>query len=238
MCIQDRAWKTVVADPPWQPTMGSSWNSRMTDKAGPQRFYPTMTVDEIIALRPRLADQAHLYLWCLTQHVDWGYQVVRAWGAEPVTLLTWKKPGLGVGRFRCNTEHVLVARKGKREGNPFGRGGRTAQATNGTLFEWPRGRHSEKPQQFYDLVEQLSLGPYLDMYARLPRKGWTVWGNEVSEQEECAFQELTGTFRHYCHDWDGLAIGEHSPEFDCCMCDWKDLTLEESGKLKAYREAR
>ena len=172
-------YRTVVADPPWQPKLGETWNSRMTDKAGPQRFYQTMSVPEIIALKPRMAAQAHLYIWCLTQHVDWGYEVARAWEAEPITLLTWKKPGLGAGRFRCNTEHVLVARKGPRAGNPFGQGGRHAQATDGTLFEWPRGRHSEKPQEFFQLVERLSPAPRLEMYARTQRPGFTAWGKEA-----------------------------------------------------------
>lgn len=171
-------YRTVVADPPWQPTLGSTWDSRMRDKAGPQRFYDTLSVSEIIAMRPAMAEQAHLYLWCLSAHVDWGYEVARAWACEPITLLTWKKPGLGAGRFRCNTEHVLVARKGPRAGNPFGQGGRTAQATAGTLFEWPRGAHSEKPQEFFDLVEKLSPGPRLEMFARSPRIGWDVMGNE------------------------------------------------------------
>ena len=170
---------TVVADPPWQPTLGATWKSRLRDKAGPQRFYDTLSVEQIIAKRPPLAMQAHVYIWCLAAHVDWGYQVAAAWGAKPVTLLTWKKPGLGAGRFRCNTEHVLVARVGPRAGNPFGRSGRTDQATSGTLFEWPRGRHSEKPQEFFSLVEKLSPGPMLEMYARAPRRGWSVWGNEA-----------------------------------------------------------
>ena len=66
-------------------------------------------------------------------------------------------------------------------GNPFGSGGRHSQATNGTCFEWGRGRHSEKPQELYDLVSTLSPGPKLDMYARKEREGWYVWGNEVQK---------------------------------------------------------
>lgn len=184
-------YRCIVADPPWQPTLGETWNSRMHDKAGPQRFYDTLPLDEIIRLKPKIAPQAHLYIWCLTQHVDWGYQVARAWGAEPITLFTWKKPGLGAGRFRCNTEHVLVARSGPRAGNPFGQGGRHAQATNGTLFEWPRGAHSEKPTAFFALAESLSPGPRLEMYARGPRRGWRVWGQESGGQRA----RETGTAR-------------------------------------------
>lgn len=74
---------------------------------------------------------------------------------------------------------TVVARRGSRIGNAFGRGGRYAQATAGTLFEWPRGRHSAKPEEFFALVERLSPGPYLEMYARRPRAGWSVFGNDA-----------------------------------------------------------
>lgn len=174
-----------MADPPWSPELGGTWTARV-DKGRPQRFYDTMPLEEIKSLVVPSARQAHLYLWCLSQHVDWGYDVARAWGFDPVVLCTWKKPGLGVGRFRCNTEHFLIARKGTRQGNPFGRGGRSSQATAGTLFEWPRGRHSEKPEQFFDLVESLSPGPFLEMFARTRRLGWDAWGNEVDCDVEIA----------------------------------------------------
>jgi N6-adenosine-specific RNA methylase IME4 len=171
-------FKTVVADPPWQPTLGKTW--KPSGKARPQQFYDTMSVKEICELCPPIAKQAHVYIWAIAQHVDWAYQVAEAWGASPIILWTWKKPGLGVGRFRCNTEYILVCRKGSRHGNPFGQGGRQAQATAGTLFEWPRGRHSEKPQELFDLVETLSPFPRLEMYARKQREGWHVWGDEVN----------------------------------------------------------
>lgn len=187
-------YRTIVADPPWTPSLGGTWGARI-DKGRPQRFYKTMPLEDIKALHvPAVADvQAHLYLWAITPHVDWAFDVARAWCFEPVTMFTWKKPGLGVGRFRCNTEHVVVARRGSRHGNPFGQGGRVAQATEGTLFEWPRGRHSEKPEQFFELVERLSPGPYLELFARRSRLGWDGWGNEaplVSDELRQAIQPL------------------------------------------------
>ena len=84
-------------------------------KASPQHHYETMSVGEIIAKRPVLAEQAHVYLWCVAQHVDWAYEVARAWDCEPIIVWTWRKPGAGTGRFQCNTEHVLVARRMSRE---------------------------------------------------------------------------------------------------------------------------
>lgn len=170
-------YRCIAADPPWSPSLGGSWGARV-DKGRPQRFYRTMPLDAIKSIKVPADDQCHLYLWCLSQHVDWGYEVARAWGFEPVVLMTWRKPGLGVGRFRCNTEHFLVARKGTRHGNPFGDGGRNSQATEGTCFDWPRARHSEKPREFFQLVERLSPGPRLEMFSRASRPGWDGWGDE------------------------------------------------------------
>jgi len=175
-------YKCVVADPPWQPTLHAANPRRRTlDKAGPQRFYETMNIEQIIALKPNFAPQAHLYVWGINAHLDWAFKVYEAWGAEPVTVLTWCKPGMGVGRFQSNTEHVVVSRIGPRTGNPFGFEGQHASPTNGTWFNWPRGRHSAKPQEFFDLVDKMSPGPKLEMYARSPRQGWDVFGNEVLE---------------------------------------------------------
>lgn len=170
-------YATIVADPPWTPELGATWATRFTDKARPQKHYETMGLDWIKSLQPPANDQAHLWLWALAQHVDAAFDVARAWGFQPITTLTWCKPGLGVGRFQCNTEHVVIARRGSRFGNPFG-------ATGGTWFEWPRGRHSAKPGAFYDLVERVSPGPYLEMFARDKRLGWDSWGNEVDSDVE------------------------------------------------------
>lgn len=132
---------------------------------------------EIAGLAPSTEKQAHLWLWVVNQHIDWGYEVARAWNFEPVQIITWAKPGLGCGRFQCNTEHCLVCRKGSRHGNPFG-------MTGGTWFNWPRGRHSQKPDEFYQMVEKVSPGPYLDMFARITRANWDTWGDEVQSSLE------------------------------------------------------
>lgn len=173
--LSDGKYRTIISDPPWQPAMAlinGPASGIGAPKASPQRHYATMSVAAIAALKVPAAKQAHLWLWVLSQHIDWGYTVARAWGFEPLQTLTWCKPGLGVGRFQCNTEHVLVCRKGPRHGNPFGLSG-------GTWFNWPRGRHSEKPEEFYRLVESVSPGPYLEMFARVRRPGWDAYGDEV-----------------------------------------------------------
>lgn len=166
-------YRTIVADPPWQ-MMGNTWATATTDKARPQKHYETMGLGEMMALPVGewAERQAHLWLWCLSAHVDWGLILAKAWGfPEIVQMLTWAKPGMGVGRFQCNTEQILLCRRGGRHGNAFGR-------TGGTWFNWPRGRHSEKPQASFDLVERVSPGPYLEMFARRSRLGWDSWGDE------------------------------------------------------------
>ena len=167
--------RTVVADPPWWPRLHANTVGRMKGpyRAGPQRYYRLLSVEQIIALAPTTAPKAHLYLWVINQHLDWGYQVARAWDFEPQQMITWCKPGYGTGQFQCNTEQVLLCRKGGATGNAFG-------MTHGTWFDWPRGRrHSEKPEGFYSLVERVSPGPYLELFARRCRAGWAAMGDQL-----------------------------------------------------------
>lgn len=166
-------FNTIVADPPWEPEQGATWKTRFTDKARPQKQYEVMKLSDIKSLQPPASKQAHLWLWGINQHLDWAYEVARAWGFEPLQIITWCKPGLGNGQFQCNTEQILLCRKGSRHGNPFGH-------TGGTWFNWPRGKHSEKPDEFYRLVERCSPAPYFEMFGRQERPGWVVWGNQVS----------------------------------------------------------
>jgi N6-adenosine-specific RNA methylase IME4 len=133
-----------------------------------------MSVDDIAAL-PVLdfADQnAHLYLWTINRYIETAYRIVRAWGFEPSTLLTWCKPvrlWSPGGAYGLTTEHILFARRGR---------GAFQQRHETSWFAWPRGEHSAKPDAFLDIVEQVSPGPYLELFARRARFGWDYWGDE------------------------------------------------------------
>ena len=103
------------------------------------------------------------------------HDLAATWGFVPKTILTWIKPRLGMGHyFRNNTEHVVFAVKGSL---------RTLRKDCRTAFEAQQGRHSEKPAAFYDMVESMSPGPYLDVFARKQRFGWDAWGAEVYTPE-------------------------------------------------------
>jgi len=135
--------------------------------------YPQMTVQEIAALQVPAERDAHCYIWTINKYVRDTYDVMAAWGFEPVTLLTWAKApmGLGLGGTFCNSaEFILFGRRGSL---------RATGRIDRTWWQWKRGKHSVKPEAFQDIVEQVSPGPYLEMFARRRRMGWDVWGNEV-----------------------------------------------------------
>jgi N6-adenosine-specific RNA methylase IME4 len=134
---------------------------------------------------PKAADRAHLYLWATSSHLPDAFSVMAAWGFTYKTYLVWVKPQMGMGNyFRVSTEIVLFGIKGDM---------RTQDMGLMNYFTVGRGKHSAKPQFFYDLVAKASPGPYLEMFARCDgsnqlagtcqcskcRLGWEVWGNQA-----------------------------------------------------------
>jgi len=171
-------YRTIVADPPWpyrRNSRGFSWMvGRPSGTATPMLAYRTMTLTEIMALPvAKLADtDAHLYLWTTQRYLWDAPAIVRAWGFEPSTVLTWCKAphGFSLGNtFGASSEFILFARRGSLAAK---------SRTPRDWFEWPRSAHSQKPEHFIDLVEQVSPGPYVELFARRHRLGWDVWGNE------------------------------------------------------------
>jgi hypothetical protein len=119
-------------------------------------------------------DDAHLWLWGVNRLMGAAYDVVAAWGFTPMSLLTWCKPGPGMGYYlRNNTEHCIFATRGR----PIV----PSEAVMSSWYQWPRLRHSEKPAEFFDVVERVSPGPYLELFARGRRHGWDAWGDEVPD---------------------------------------------------------
>jgi len=172
-------YRTIVADPPWpvrQPP--KVFKSGTTNAPLP---YSTMTVQEIAALRPAelTAPSAHLYLWTVNRFVRDAYDVINAWGFTPAMLLTWCKEPMGIGpgrQYASTTEFVLFAWRGPQEREP--------RRVERNWWVWPRGRHSEKPDVFLDIVESVSPGPYLELFSRRARLGWDTWGNEALQGTE------------------------------------------------------
>lgn len=198
------AFRCIVADPPWKVHMGGpngatrtkrgivkpgKWNdpAQASSEIDPLQ-YPTMTIDEICALPvvEVVADKAHLYLWTINRYIESSYRVARAWGFVPATMLYWLKQPMGLGlggAFVSCVEPILFARRGKL--NPLRRWDRN-------WWAWKRAGHSTKPEELQTIAEQVSPGPYLELFARRKRPGWAAWGNEIA----CDVQLPNDKLRH------------------------------------------
>lgn len=201
------SYTTVLADPPWR----YDDKLRMSDVArSSDDQYPTMDVHDICALyRPsvldwetqvktpgllaghRIAEHAFLYLWVTNPFLldGSGSMVCQAWGFEPKQLITWIKGRqslehpfitfqMGMGHYtRGVTEHLILATRGKCKALV-----KDHSVVNCLLAS--KNKHSAKPEAQYDLIERVSPGPYLELFARSTRPGWTAWGNQLAEVEE------------------------------------------------------
>lgn len=161
-------YATIVADPPWR-------YANKATRGAAEDHYPTMTNGDLAALAGELelwaAPECHLYLWTTNNFIREAFDVIDAWRFEYKTMLTWIKPQIGMGNyFRGRTEHVLFATRGNAH---------TQRRDVSNVIESNRTQHSRKPDVFYDLVETMSPGPYLEMFARRRRFGWDHWGNEA-----------------------------------------------------------
>lgn len=187
-------YRTIVADPPWQQgatghpnTRGFGKHERRDQVRETAPPYPTMTLEEIRALPiSDLAQRdAHLYLWTTQKFLEMSFDVARSWGFRVSETIVWcKEPGgitLG-GAFGATTEFVHFCKRGRLP---------ALTRAPSRWYQWPRRKgppvklgqkrqamHSAKPEAFLDLVEQVSPGPYLEIFARRNRLGWDTWGNE------------------------------------------------------------
>ena len=178
-------YRTIVADPPWPMPDSGPW-TRVNGNWGPYQGqtsdipYSTMSMDDIAALPvgDRAERDAHLYVWTTNRFLEDTYDIVRGWGFRPAQLLVWCKAPMGIGMggtFTSTTEFIIFGRRGTLK---------ASRRLDSSWWLWKRGPHSAKPEAFLDLVEQVSPGPYLEMFARRNRLGWDTWGNECLQHVE------------------------------------------------------
>ena len=179
---------TVIMDPPWSERGGG------VCKRGADRHYPLMHVRDIyrtiVTAEPWLhvAANAHLYMWATNNFLPQALMLMGDLSFRYVTNLAWVKgeergahvdlqSGLGQ-YFRGQHELLLFGVRGD------GYAVRTDRRNIGSVVLDRRTVHSRKPRSIYDLVEARSRGPYLEMFARTARDGWTAWGNEAPTHEQ------------------------------------------------------
>src|SRR5208283_4421457 len=167
--LPEQRYDVLLVDPPWE--------YRLRHDQGDRRntiLYPTMTTEEIkaIPIQQLTTADSILWLWTTNAHLPDALEIVACWGFEYKVLLTWVKNRIGTGYWlRGRTEHAIMAIKG----HPI------INLTNqSTVLLAPIRAHSQKPDEFYRLVETLCPGRKIELFARENRDGWDTWLTSVN----------------------------------------------------------
>ena len=163
---------TILADAPWDYKNQGS-------RAATGNHYRTMPTADIAALpiEKLAADVSQLHLWATEPFLEDALHIMKAWGFERKSTLVWEKTQLGLGNYwRVCHEYLLL---GTRGGAQFPDG----QHGHRSVLRSDRLKHSQKPQQFRQLVEQVGNAPRLELFGRRQVPGWVVWGNEVERDQ-------------------------------------------------------
>lgn len=142
--------------------------------SGVSKKYPTLSVAEIcdLPIVDITAKDSMLFLWTTTPMLPDAFKVMEAWGFKYKTAIYWRKiMSLGMGFwFRGQVEICLFGIKGKI---------RAFRCQEPNFIQSKARKHSQKPEEFFALIEPYALKPRIELFARDKRKGWDCWGNEI-----------------------------------------------------------
>jgi len=168
--LPEGKYEIIVIDPPWPI-------KKIVREVRPNQTehldYPTMSVEEIQGIKIPYADNCHLFLWATQKFLPDSFRILDEWGFKYVCTFGWHKPGgfQPVGLPQYNLEFVVYGRRG----TP-----RFRDTKNFNLcFRGARGRHSEKPETFYETIRRVTAGRRVDMFGRRKFDGFESWGNEA-----------------------------------------------------------
>jgi N6-adenosine-specific RNA methylase IME4 len=161
----NKKYRTILADPPWDILQRGNY--------GAVHHYDLMSLDQIKAMpiADLCEENAHCWLWVTNGTLRHGFDVLEAWGFTPRSIFTWIKPRFTLGNYLRNaTEHMLFGTRGN------------APVQFRSQPSWgyfPLQEHSHKPEEQFAIIERVSPGPYLELFARRKQPGWDAWGNEI-----------------------------------------------------------
>jgi N6-adenosine-specific RNA methylase IME4 len=177
----------IMVDPPWPfatwSHCGLAGDAGQDNRAWRSRAvpYPTMPHEDIYALPvgDLAAEDCALFLWVVKAQLPEAVEAIRRWGFQFKSVaFAWVKGDdpdhvpMGTGYWtRSGMEQCWLATRG----DP-----RRLHGDVREIISEPRREHSRKPDSVHERIERLVAGPYLELFARRPRPGWTTWGNEVA----------------------------------------------------------
>lgn len=187
--MASKVFRCISIDPPW-PESGGGRIKRGADRhynllKSPHDILAAIYQSDVwgVALHPQEKvvvgpnrDGCHLWLWATNNYLEDGLFIMKALGFRYVNKLTWGKMKngkiqKGIGQYFFGSDEVCL----------FGVMGRLARKERvPSLLLAERDQHSRKPAEAYKMMETVSPGPRLEMFARGPRKGWTTWGDQAS----------------------------------------------------------
>lgn len=164
---REKPFGTIYADPPW------AYSNKATRGNAEGEYTVTDAINiGAMPVEALAAPDCFLFMWATVPLIQEGLDTLRAWGFTYKNMLTWDKERLGMGNyFRVQTEHLLVGVRGnprflRRDARSFYQGGASA--------------HSVKPDEIRSLVQSVSVGPYVELFARRWARGWASMGNEIN----------------------------------------------------------
>lgn len=165
--------RVLLADPPWR------FGDKLPGKGrGAVKHYPCLALRELCFFPlPPLADDCLLLLWRVAAMQQEALAVCSAWGFVVKSEIVWRKltvsgkAHFGMGRYvRASHETCIVATRGRVK---------VADRAVRSVFDAPVQEHSRKPDAIYEIAERLVPGgPYVELFGRRRRAGWTVLGND------------------------------------------------------------
>lgn len=174
--LPEGKYGVIYADPPWPYPLRKDPKNLYGNII---YHYEPMTIKELCELEVKnlAADNSVLFIWVATNFLEESFKVIKEWGFDYKSNMVWIKEGGqgGIGWYVWGDhELLLIATKGSYLP-------KTKKLVS-SVIKAPRGKHSEKPQIVYDIIEKLYPDDkYLELFARNPkkRKNWEYWGEEV-----------------------------------------------------------